>query len=135
VAHQTIDVAICMPAQDVYAFCHQPHNFALWASGLGGTLNQEGRQWRALGPDGWISVRFSPPNSHGILDHWVRPDGADEIYIPLRVIPFGEMALVSLTLLRGAGVSDEMFARDIAWVRRDLQSLKAILEAGPRSPA
>ena len=125
----TIDVVIRRSAEDTYAFAHLPQNFAAWASGLGGELKLHGRQWRSFGPDGWISVRFSAPNRDGILDHWVRPDGADEIHIPLHVRPCGEHAVVSLTLLRAPGVSDESFARDAAWVRRDLETLKAILEA------
>lgn len=133
--HQSIEMLIRRTADEVYAFAHQPQNFALWASGLGGELTRDRRQWRALGPEGWITVRFSPPNPYGVLDHWVRPDGADEIHIPLRVLPVGRNALVSLTLIRQHNTTDDAFARDVAWVRRDLDSLRSILEHSISPPA
>ena len=33
-----------------------------------------------------------------------------------------------LTLFRGPGMTDETFARDADWVRRDLAALKRLLE-------
>ena len=133
--HLSIEVLIRRTVDEVYAFAHQPPNFAQWASGLGGDLKRDRRHWRALGPEGWITVRFSPPNPYGVLDHWVSPDGADEIYIPLRVIAVGQNTLVSLILLRSAEMTDDTFARDAAWVRRDLETLKVILETSAPPPA
>lgn len=45
-----------------------------------------------------------------------------------RVLPNGERCEVTLTLIRLAGISDEKFEQDAAWVRRDLQALKDLLE-------
>jgi len=51
------------------------------------------------------------------------------VYIPIRVIPNGGGSTVTVTLLRAAGVSDERFDADAAWVGRDLATLKSALEA------
>ncbi|WP_225308522.1 hypothetical protein [Hypericibacter terrae] len=53
-----------------------------------------------------------------------------EILIPLRVVANGSGSEVALTLFRLPGMSDEKFAADADWVRRDLERLKALLETG-----
>ncbi|MBX3263446.1 MAG: SRPBCC family protein [Labilithrix sp.] len=127
---RTVTVTIERPWTEVYDFASIPLNFQRWASGLGGSLRKVGGEWTAQGPDGPVRVRFSERNGLGVLDHWVTPEGGGaEIYVPLRVVANGDGAEVSLTLFRGAGRSDEDFAADADWVRRDLGALKALLEA------
>jgi hypothetical protein len=48
--------------------------------------------------------------------------------MPMRVFPNGEGAEVLITVFRQPGVSDEKFAEDTHWVRRDLEALKTLLE-------
>jgi hypothetical protein len=48
--------------------------------------------------------------------------------MPLRVIENGAGAEVSLTLFRRPGMTDEKFAADADWVRRDLATLAARYE-------
>ncbi|MBX3200150.1 MAG: SRPBCC family protein [Labilithrix sp.] len=124
-----VTVTIERPWTEVYDFASIPLNFQRWASGLGGSLRKVDDEWTAAGPDGPVRVRFSERNAFGVLDHWVTPeDGGAAIYIPLRVIANGDGAEVTLTVFR-AGRSDEAFAADADWVRRDLGALKALLEA------
>ena len=51
-----------------------------------------------------------------------------EIYMPMRVFPNGEGSEVLITVFRRPGMSDEKFAEDTQWVRRDLEALKELLE-------
>ena len=127
---RTVSITIDRPWREVYAFASIPLNFQRWASGLGGSLRRSGEDWSAQGPDGPVRIRFSEPNDFGVLDHWVTPESGAEIYIPLRVIPNGTGAEVTLTLLRAEGRTDEAMAADEDWVRRDLQALKTLLESG-----
>lgn len=123
-----ITVSIARPADQVYDFACQPESFPRWAAGLGG-LTRDGGGWIAHGPDGDVGVRFSPRNSHGVLDHWVTlPDGT-EISIPLRVMANGDGAEVTLTLFRLPGMDDARFERDQGMVAADLAKLKALLES------
>jgi hypothetical protein len=62
------------------------------------------------------------------MDHWVRLDAKRTVYVPLRVIENGDGAEVMLTLFRQPGMTDEKFAEDADWVRRDLERLKALAE-------
>lgn len=114
--------------QAVYDFLAVPANFNLWASGLGNSLRQENGQWRADGPEGPVTIRFSPRNAYGVADHWVTVAPGVEIYIPLRVIANGDGSEVVLTLLRLPEMTAEKFAEDAEWVMRDLEALQRILE-------
>src|SRR5262249_52521371 len=106
-----------------------PENLARWASGLGAGLEKQGEDWRAQGPEGPIRLRISPPNELGVADHWVITAARDEIAVPIRVMGNGTGAELALTLFRQPGMTAEIFARDAAWVARDLATLKSLLES------
>jgi len=127
---RTISVTIDRPWREVYDFAAIPLNFQRWASGLGGSLKKSGDLWSALGPDGPIRIRFSERNDFGVLDHWVLSEAGGEIYMPLRVLPNGTGAEVTLTLFRPEGRTDDEMAADEDWVRRDLDALRTLLESG-----
>jgi hypothetical protein len=99
-------------ALDVYNFVSDPKNLPKWASGLSAA----------------VKVRFVERNKFGVLDHFVKVKSGDEVYMPMRVFPNGEGAEVLLTVFRQPGTSEEKFAEDTHWVRRDLEALKELLE-------
>ena len=124
-----IGVDIGCPLARANDFLTVPENFPRWASGLGESLRPDGDGWTVRTPDGPMGVRFTAKNSFGVLDHWVTPPGSRAIHIPLRVVASGDDGChVVLTLFRQAGMTDEKFDADGAWVRRDLDRLKALLE-------
>ena len=100
------------PPQDVYNFVADPRNLAQWASGLSAA----------------VKVRFVERNKYGVLDHYVSVGSGPEVYMPMRVFANGEGAELLITVFRLDGVSDEKFAEDTKWVRRDLEALKELLE-------
>ena len=106
-----------------------PENFARWASGLASGLERSGEEWIGQTPDGPVRIRFSPPNDFGVLDHEVVTASGAEVRSPLRVIANGTGCEVTFTLFRLPGMSDEEFAADAETIRRDLASLKGLLEA------
>jgi hypothetical protein len=124
---RTLGVTIERPWRDVYDALWRPQDFAKWASGLSqSSLEQDGEDWLARGPEGAVRIRFTPHNPFGVMDHEVElPDGS-AVQVPLRVVPNGDGAEVILTLFRQPGMSDEKFAADLAWVRRDLAALQAL---------
>lgn len=126
---RNLSVPIERPAAEAYEFLSLPENFAKWASGLGASLQNVDGEWIAQTANGPARVRFSERNKFGVLDHSVtRPDGSG-VYVPLRVVPKSVGCELVLTLVRGPGMSDEKFAADAAWVLRDLQAAKRILES------
>ena len=126
-----LSIGIEKPFAEVSAFLAVPANFTRWAAGLAESLHRDDAGiWRAKGPAGEVTLRFARPNDFGIADHSVRlPDGG-EVHVPLRVVANGEGSEVLFTLFRQPGMSDAEFARDIGWVKGDLATLKAVLEAG-----
>ena len=95
----------------VYNFVLDARNLPEWASGI----------------DAAAKVRFVERNKYGVLDHYVTVRGR-EVYVPMRVFSNGEGAEVLLTVFRQPGTSEQKFAEDSQWVRRDLEALKALLE-------
>jgi hypothetical protein len=126
---RNLSVSINRDAKAVYDFVCVPQNFPRWASGLGKSLKKVKGEWLAETPEGPVKIRFSERNVFGVLDHWVSPTPELEIYIPMRVIPNGSGSELLFTLFRLAEMSDEKFAADAEWVKRDLTSLKQLLES------
>jgi hypothetical protein len=126
---ETLRVRVNRSATQAYEFLSRPENFPKWASGLGGSLRRDGADWVVETPEGRATVRFSEPNSHGVLDHQVIVPGAAPVYVPLRVVADGDACDLVLTLFRRPEMSDEKFAADAQWVMRDLQAAKRLLEA------
>lgn len=131
-SEETRKLSICIerPAAEAYEFLSLPQNFPKWASGLGKSLRKVGAEWIAETPEGPARVSFSERNSFGVLDHSVALPQGQPVYVPLRVLPRERGCELELTLIRQPGVSDEKFAADAAWVMRDLQAAKRILENG-----
>lgn len=126
---QTISISIGRDWRQVYETIWRPEAFPRWASGLSNaSLTLEHGKWIAQGPNGQIKIRFTGHNEFGVMDHFVELGDGAQVYVPLRVIQHGAGAEVLLTLFRQPDMNDEKFAADAAWVRRDLQALKVLLE-------
>jgi len=125
---RTLSVSIQLGWQAAYDFLAKPENFPLWASGLCKSIERVDGQWVAETPNGPAVVRFTPPNGFGVLDHYVQLEPSVEIYVPLRVLANGDGCELALTLFRQPGMSDGKFAEDMAWVQRDLNAVKTLLE-------
>lgn len=123
-----LSVAIHRAAAEAYAFLSMPENFPKWASGLAGALSKAGEDWIAETPEGRATVRFSEPNSYGVLDHSVTLPTGVTVYVPLRVVAKEQGCELVLTLFRRPGMSEDKFAADAQWVMRDLNAAKRILE-------
>jgi hypothetical protein len=123
-----ISISIERDFHEVYEFTSQPEKFPRWATGLATSIEREGDQWLTPSPDGPVRVRFTPRNELGVLDHHVTLPGGTEVYVPMRVVANGSGREVIFTLFRTPGMSDEVLARDIEWVRKDLGVLKELLE-------
>ncbi|GGJ34596.1 polyketide cyclase [Neoroseomonas lacus] len=129
---RTLTVRIERDAGIVYAFASQPENLPRWAAGLGRGLTRAGEGWLVESPLGRLKLRFAPANAYGVLDHAVTlPDGT-EVDVPMRVVPNATGAEVMFTLFRQPAMSAEDFERDAGLVAADLNTLKGLLEAGPR---
>lgn len=125
-----VHISVDRPWRDVYAFASRPETMPAWASGLASGLTREGEDWVADGgPIGQVRVRFAPANAFGVIDHTVTMANGQVVENALRVTPNGDGAEVAFTLLKRPDMDHAAFEADAAHVLRDLQALKAILEA------
>jgi len=127
--HQAVvlHIAIACPYEQAAPFLFTPENMALWAKGLGSALKKEAGGWIVQTPNGNWPVRFSALNDFGVLDHWVYPPEG-EVYVPMRIVPYKDGCVVSLTLFRQDHMDDALFERDKGLVSNDLNTLKSHLE-------
>jgi hypothetical protein len=128
---RTLSISINRNWRRVYEAVWQPQYFTRWASGLSQSgLERDGSEWwKAQGPEGPIRIRFSDHNAFGVMDHCVDLGNGVEVYVPMRIIPNAEGAEILFTLFRQPNMSDEKFVADAAWVARDLQALKSLIES------
>jgi hypothetical protein len=125
-----ISVSIDRPPGEVYAFASNPANLPQWATGLSGSIRKIDGEWIADAPTGKVKIRFAARNELGILDHEVTLESGVKIYVPMRVIANHKGSEIIFTLIRQPEMSDEKFAEDARWVKKDLGKLKALLEKG-----
>lgn len=125
----TFSISIDRDWREAYDAIWRPEYFANWASGLArANLRREGDRWAADGPEGPITIRFTDRNEFGVMDHWVDIGAGDEIYIPLRAIQNGDGCEILITLFRLPQMDDATFAADADTMKRDLATLKDLLE-------
>ena len=125
-----ISITINRAFAEVNDFVSQPANFEQWAAGLGQGFKQvNGAEWVFGTGDNLAKIRFTEKNPFGVVDHYVYPQPDVEIYVPMRVVANEDGSEVIFTLFRRPEMTDQELAGDSAAVLRDLETLKALLEA------
>jgi len=125
---KTLNVSINADPKKVYDFVSDPENMPNWAGAFCQSVGKVRGEWVIKTPEGPMRIRFCQKNEFGILDHFVSPAPGAEIFVPMRVVPNGSGSEIIFTLFRMPDMTDEKFTEDIKWVRRDLESLKTVLE-------
>ncbi|MBI2548034.1 SRPBCC family protein [Candidatus Woesearchaeota archaeon] len=128
---QHISVSINCSPERVYAFASNPENLPHWATGLSTSLEKINGEWIAESPIGRIKITFAEKNKFGILDHDVTLPSGEKVYNPMRVFPNNGGSELIFTLYRRPDMSDHMFTEDANVVRKDLETLKMLLERLP----
>ena len=125
---QHISVSINLPVDEVYEFASNPENLPKWASGLSGSIKNANGEWIAESPMGKIKIKFAEKNKFGILDHDVILPSGERFYNFMRVFPNNGGSELVFTLYRRPEMSDKNFAEDAKLVKRDMETLKGLLE-------
>ncbi len=126
---KTLSTSIRRPGHEVYNFVRNPENLPSWATGVGTNLRRDGSRWIIDMPDGPVEIRFVDRNDFGVLDHFVTTGDGHVFFNPMRVVDNDVDSEIIFTVFQCPGVSDDQFIADAETVARDLQSLKALLEA------
>src|ERR1700730_12294977 len=73
---RTISISINRNWNAVYEAIWTPEAFPKWASGLSkSSLVKDGEVWKAEGPEGPITIKFTDHNVFGVMDHYVTRPG------------------------------------------------------------
>jgi hypothetical protein len=126
-----VSVSIARAPDEVYRFAADVENLPKWATGLvgSGTLRKAGDEWIVTGgPIGRVKVRFTEPNTFGVLDHDVSLESGETVHNSIRVVPNAAGSEVVFSVFRQPGVSAEQFAKDTRAVQKDLELLKRLVE-------
>ncbi|HLC96852.1 MAG TPA: VOC family protein [Candidatus Nanoarchaeia archaeon] len=126
---KNISISINASSDKVYLFASNPKNLPKWASGLGKGIKKVNSSWIINSPMGKIQIRFAEINKYGILDHDVTLESGEKFHNPMRVIPNDKGSEVIFTLFRQPGMSEKKFLEDERMIRKDLRTLKRLMEA------
>ena len=127
----TLSISIVRKPEEVYAFVSNVRNLPKWAPAFCKSVQPAGSEWIVETPDGPVTLSMTQKNPMGILDHHVVFSSGGNVFVPMRVVPNESGSEVLFTLFRQPSMPDEKFTGDIQLVRRDLASLKRVLEAEP----
>jgi hypothetical protein len=125
---RTLSVRIERPFAAVYEFLVDPANWNKWAYGLGNSLRRSGDGWIADSDGSIVHVSFTPRNEYGVLDHTITRHSGARIYVPMRLITNGNGCELLFTLFREPAMTDDHYNSDTAFVQRDLNRLRELLE-------
>jgi len=127
---RTVTVSVKCEPQKAYRFVTNPENLPKWATAFCKSVRKSEGEWIVETTQGPVKIRFVPQNDLGVADHYVSPAPGVDIYVPMRVVASGADSEIMLTLFQGVDMPDDVYARDIQWVERDLRTLKGMLEDG-----
>lgn len=127
-AERTLSLTLDASTEAVYDFVAQPKNLPHWAPNFFVSISWMDGIWMARTPSGPVRFRFIAPQEFGNLDHALIFSGGEEVVVPMRVQALGKGSEISITILRGATLSQAAFAEEISRVEHDLYTLKCIVE-------
>jgi hypothetical protein len=125
---RTMNISIGSEPQVVYDFVSNLENLPRWAPKTFPFIKGMNGKWVVETQQGKIEVVLAERNNFGILDHLVKLPSGVEIYIPMRVVKNAVGSEVMLTVFQTPEMTDEVFAKDVETVEKDLKHLKAIIE-------
>ena len=126
---QHLSIYIERPAAEVYAYVLNPANLPNWAAGLSGSIENRDGHWFAESPMGQVEVIFVPENPYFVADHDVKLSDGTTFNNPMRVIAYDTGCEVVFTLRRQPDRSDAEQEADASEIRRDLTTLRELLES------
>jgi hypothetical protein len=130
----TQTVSLDAPPDHVFAFLAEPENLPKWAIGFCHSIRRDGDRWIVRTAQGEIDIRYVTDRALGVIDFYLSMAPGLEAAAYSRVLPSGAGAEYVFTQFQGQGMSDEVFAGQVAALREELHILQAIVRARVSCP-
>ncbi|MHB1110220.1 MAG: hypothetical protein ACYCZU_07895 [Devosia sp.] len=126
-----IAIAIGRSYADAYRFLADARNFSAWGGGDPGAAvtGLGGNDWLVQVDSNKLVLRYSNPNSYGILDYKAfRPGEEPGFATPVRLYRNLDGCELTFTYFHRPGLSEGQFASGAEWLESYLLRLKTVLE-------
>lgn len=124
----TSTVAIHATRQAAVDFLSNPENLPRWAVGFAKAVRRNGNDWTVVTGGGEMALRIAAQPELGVIDFFMSPAPGVEALAASRVIPNGSGVEYVFTQFQAPGMTDELFAKNIAALEHELTVLKVMLE-------
>lgn len=123
----TVSVTIGSAPHEVYNFVSDINHWPQF-SDFAPSVTEKNGYWIIHSPQGDVVLKpyFYPDLS--ILDHLVTLPSGQEVLIPYRVVPNEQGSELIMTNFQAPGDSDQAYAEQLEWMKKELLTIKDILE-------
>ena len=124
---KTLSISISCAPQKVYNFVSNLENFPKWVK-FCRSIKKSKMGWVMETLQGRMKIRIAAKNKLGVLDHYITDNSGVEVFVPMRVVPSLSGSEMTFTLFQMPNMLDKNYIKDIELVKKDLASLKNIME-------
>lgn len=124
----TRTVGIHTSVERAVDFLADPTNLPRWAVGFAKDVRRDHDRWIVSTGSGEMAVRVVADRASGVVDFFLSPSPGIEVLAASRVVAAGEGVEYVFTQFQSPGMPDDVFARNVQALTRELTVLKALLE-------
>jgi hypothetical protein len=124
----TKTVSIHAKPEKVVDFLSDPTNLPRWAVGFAKSVRRDRDRWIVTTGGGEVSMRIVTEPQAGVIDFFISPAPGIEGLAASRVVPAGDGVEYVFTQFQTPGMPDDVFAKNVQALSRELTVLKALLE-------
>lgn len=125
----TQTVTIPASYEQVFDFLANPENLPRWAVGFAREVRRDGEGWIVSTGHGEVPVRYETDARLGVIDARLEVAPGVEVFGRSRLVPNGDGVEYVFTMFQAPGMSDEVFAGQVAALTDELQVLRALFHA------
>ena len=123
----TVSVTIKAKPQDVYDFVSDINHWPQFSE-FAPAVTQKESHWIVHSPQGDVILKTNFNRELLILDHEVTVPSGQKVLIPYRVVPNEKGSELIMTNFQAPGDSDKAYAEQMDWMKKELHTIKAILD-------
>ncbi len=124
----TLSATILATPEEVFDYMADIRNWPEFTDFAESVRKGDGDSWIIYSPQGPVLLEPDFERDRGLLDSTVTLPSGEQVFIPYRVVPNGEGAELVMTNFQASGDSDEAYAEQLDWMKKELENVKRIVE-------